>query len=321
MKLFGKSLKPGPGLIVLVIAAVITIVGCGDDKKAEEKDAVDQKIEIVTTTGMIADLVKSIGGERVNVTCLIGPGVNPHSYLADEDDQKKITEAEAVFFNGLNLEAAMNETFQKMEKEGKAISISSKIPPPLLITLPGSDNVFDPHIWHDARLMMMAIATVHHKLADIDRAGATLFSDNAREYSTQLQELHTYVSEKLTPIPIDKRIIVSSHNAFNYLGRAYGFENHSLQGIIPDTREEAGNIENLTDMIVERKIPVIFTEYGVYTENTGQLQAAVLARGINLKIGGELYSDCLADANSPAGTYIGMIRHNVELIADALSKR
>ena len=318
MNVFGKYLKPGPGIIVLVIAAVITIVGCGNDKKADEKGAADQKIEIVATTGMIADLVKNIGGDRVNVTCLIGPGVNPHSYVADEDDQKKITEAEAVFFSGLNLEAAMNETLQNLEKEGKAISLSSLIPPPLLITLPEIDKTFDPHIWHDARLMMMAIATVHHKLADIDRAGATLFSDNAREYSSQLQELHAFVTEKLKPIAAEKRVIVSLHNAFNYFGRAYGFENHSLRGIIPEPREESENIKNLTELIVERKIPAIFTEFGVYSENTGKLQAAVLARGLDLKIGGELYSDCLGDLKSPAGTYIGMIRHNVELIASAL---
>lgn len=307
--------------ILIVFLTIIAAIGCG--KKEEEKkpaeEAGPKKIEVVATTGMIADIVKHIGAEKVNVIALIEPGVDPHTYKATEEDIKRMLDANVVFYNGLNLEGAMDDDFAQISGKVRAVAVTDRMPEDMLLRPENFDGEYDPHVWFDVRLWMSAVEMVRDVLIEYDRASAVLFDNNAEGYITELSELHNYVYKLARSVPERERFLITSHDAFNYFGRAYGFQVRGVQGISTAKEATSADVNNLAQFIIDRKIPVIFAETSVSPKSIEDVQAAAAAKGYTAKFGEKLFSDDLGSEGTYEGTYVGMITHDIDNIANALS--
>jgi manganese/zinc/iron transport system substrate-binding protein len=300
-------------LVSLLLSACATSIGGSDIPIAE------RTINVVTTTGMIADIVKNIGGERVQVTALMGPGVDPHLYKASEGDVLRLQEADIIFYNGLHLEAQMGDVLERINEFGKkTVAVTDLIDRSLLESPPAFQGNYDPHVWFDVTLWMKAAEQAAQTLIEMDPSSRSKYEANAQAYLSRLEELHRYVREQANSIPAEQRVVITAHDAFNYFGRAYDFEVRGLQGISTEAQAGTADVQELTGFIVEREIPAIFVESSVPQRNVEAVQAAVRARGFNVKIGGSLFSDAMGSEGTPEGTYIGMVRHNIDTIVTAL---
>jgi manganese/zinc/iron transport system substrate-binding protein len=293
------------------------LTACGGGAAAE--DAANGRPFVVTTIGQIADAVTIVGGDRVRVSSLMGPGTDPHLYTASARDVDKLREADIVFYNGLFLEAQMEDILEQMSERQTVVAVSAGINESELLPSANYADEFDPHIWFDVTLWMRAVEQVRDTLKEKDPANAAEYEANAAAYLAELAELHHYIIAQAARVPEGQRALVTAHDAFNYFGRAYGFEVLGLQGI--STAAEAGtaDVQNLADYIATNRIPAIFVESSVPVRNVEAVQAAVRARGFDVRIGGRLFSDAMGDAGTPEGTYAGMVRYNINTIVAALS--
>jgi manganese/zinc/iron transport system substrate-binding protein len=292
---------------------VVALTACGP----ASNDGAEGTIEAVATTGMVGDAVERVGGKRVSVTALMGPGIDPHLYRASEGDLRLLEEAEAIFYNGLHLEAKMADVLEEIGERGRVVSaVAEAIPPSRLRAV--SETQYDPHVWFDVRLWKLAVGAAADTLVELDPAHADEFRANERTYLRELDELHAYVVEQAARVPEDKRALVTAHDAFEYFGAAYGFEVRGLQGISTASEAGARDVAELASFIVERRIPVIFVESSVSPRTIEAVQAAVRARGFDVRIGGSLFSDAMGDFGTPEGTYPGMVRHNIDTIVSGL---
>ncbi|MFH1701193.1 MAG: zinc ABC transporter substrate-binding protein [Candidatus Zixiibacteriota bacterium] len=304
---------------VFYLCMFLIMIGCGKKSEQVNRDLSQaESINIVSTTSMIGDLAANIGGQRVAVKTLMGPGIDPHLYKASQRDVIILADADIIFFNGLHLEGAMSEVLEQMETFGITMAVAGNIPEEKLISPKEFSRAHDPHIWFDVQLWSYAVEAVYQTLAKLDSAHIDIYKKNFERYQAELEQLHEYVLHESAKIPENIRVLITAHDAFNYFGRAYGFEVRGLQGI--STASEAGtaDVQNLASFIVERKIPAIFIESSVPQRNIEAVQAAVAARDFEVVIGGELFSDSMGDKNTPEGNYIGMVKHNVNMIVAAL---
>lgn len=293
------------------------LLGCSASEK-ESDQRVEARLNIVCTTGMITDLVSQIGGERVQVTGLMGPGVDPHYYKASQGDIAKLTKADLVFYNGLFLEGKMEEIFAKMSRRKKVAAVTAAIPPATLRKPTEFEGNFDPHIWFDVGLWRQTIDTVVDNLVEIDPEGASVYRSNGDLYAGALEELDQWVHQMIKEIPVSQRILVTAHDAFGYFGRAYGVEVLGLQGVSTVAEYGVNDVSLLVNMIVERQIKAIFVESSVPERSINAVRQGCQARGFNVNIGGTLYSDAMGGEGSGAETYIGMVKTNVNTIVTAL---
>ena len=287
-------------------------------QREQEPAAKTGRLNVVCTTGMIADLVQNVGGERVGVTGLMGPGVDPHYYKASQGDLEKLTRADLIFFNGLFLEGKMEDIFAKMARQKRVVAVSVNIPREELRRPPEFKGHYDPHIWFDVSLWTQIIETVVTSLGEADPAGLEDYRRNAGIYRQRLEELHMWVREEIEKIPADQRLLTTAHDAFGYFGRAYGLEVIGLQGISTVAEYGINDVNRLVDLIVERGIKAIFVESSVPQRSIEAVREGCRARGSEVQIGGTLYSDAMGGAESGADTYIGMVRSNVNTIVAAL---
>jgi manganese/zinc/iron transport system substrate-binding protein len=278
----------------------------------------DPPFSVVATTGMVGDAVASVGGDRVRVTTLMGPGVDPHVYKASEGDVLRLGDADLIAFNGLHLEARLSEVLERLE--GRTLAVTAGIPRERLLSPPEFEGQYDPHVWFDVGLWTHAVEHVRDELAAMDPAGAVVYEANAARYVAELEALDAEVRALVAQIPERQRVLVTAHDAFNYFGRAYGFEVRGLQGISTVSEAGTADIQRVADFIAERRIPAIFVETSVSPRAIEAVQAAVRSRGFEVELGDELYSDALGDPDGPAGTYVGMVRHNVEALVSALAE-
>ena len=304
--------------IYISLCLIALLMGTGCDPKEQPHTATGSKLRIVTTTGMITDLVKNIGGERVEVTGLMGPGVDPHLYKASAGDVQRLTSAQLIFYNGLHLESKMGDILAKMSGNTKTVAVTDAVDRSLLLTPPEFEGQYDPHLWFDVILWMKAVGKVRDTLSEFDSDNTLVYWSNAERYLAKLAELHEYVKSQAERVPPDKRVIVTAHDAFNYFGNAYGFEVRGLQGISTATEAGIADVQALATFIAERRIPAIFVESSVSTRSLEAVKAAVKSKGFAVKIGGELFSDAMGNEETPEGTYIGMVRHNIDTIVTAL---
>jgi manganese/zinc/iron transport system substrate-binding protein len=278
-----------------------------------------RKVNVTTTVGMIADIAENVGGNRVNVTALMGPGVDPHLYKPSTGDVTKLDQADIIFYGGLDLEGRMEGLFEKMEALGKpAFAVAGEIDPARLRKPIEFEGKFDPHIWFDVTLWQEAARKVAKELADLDPASKPIYERNLDAYLRQLDELHAYVKEQIGTIPPESRVLITAHDAFGYFGQQYGLEVRGLQGTSTATEASARDVQDLARLIADRKIKAIFVESSVPPATIEAVQKAVQARGWDVKIGGQLFSDAMGADGTPEGTYVGMVRHNVDAIAKAL---
>ena len=257
-------------------------------------------IRITTTTGMIADLAENIGGDRVEVVSLMGPGVDPHLYKPSAGDIRRLEEADVIFYNGLELEGRMTDILVKIARAGTpTVPVAEGIPEDLLREPPQFAGKYDPHIWFDVTLWQMAAQRVKDELATIDPASDALYQANLDAYLAQLDELHTYVQEQILRIPEGQRVLITAHDAFGYYGEQYGIDVRGLQGMSTATEATAGDIQALAEFIAERQIPAIFVESSVPPATIEAVQEAVRDRGFDVVIGGQLFSDAMGAAGTP----------------------
>lgn len=273
---------------------------------------------MVTTIGMIADAVEHVGGEHVQVTGLMGPGVDPHLYKASEGDVRRLFRAEVIFYGGLHLEAKMGEVLEEMGTRTRTVAVSDVLPRDTLLAPPEFAGAYDPHVWFDVGLWSRTVELIRRTLSDADPEHAEEYAANARRYERELRELDSYVRSRAAQVPRDKRVLITAHDAFNYFGRAYGFTVRGLQGI--STASEAGtaDVQRLADFITARRIPAVFVESSIPRRTVQAVQEAVAARGFDVRIGGELFSDAMGNPGTPEGSYVGMVTHNIDTIVNAL---
>jgi manganese/zinc/iron transport system substrate-binding protein len=311
--------------IVILLVIVLILVGLAAcvKKSSGSGDAADlssRKVRVVTTIGMIADVVRNIGGERVEVTSLMGSGVDPHLYKASEGDVGRMSKADVILFNGLHLEAKMGEVLEKLGSQRVSVAVAESIEASKLLSPDEYEGAHDPHVWFDVTLWLKVVEKTRDVLIEADASSAELYRTNTASYITKLQELDRYVKAQAERIPASARVLITAHDAFNYFGNAYGFEVRGLQGISTVSETGAKDVQELSTFIADRKIPAVFVESSVPRRNIEALQAAVRAKGFEVEIGGELFSDAMGSPGTPEGTYIGMVRHNIDTIVEALSR-
>jgi manganese/zinc/iron transport system substrate-binding protein len=306
-------------LAVLAFLAALIASGCGQQLSGPANaDLSDGKVQVVATTSIVGDTVEAVGGDRVEVAALMGPGVDPHVYKASEGDVIELAQAEAVFYNGLHLEAKLADVFERMGSRVPTYAVADAIPRSRLLAPPQFSGAHDPHVWFDVRLWMKAVERVRSALSELDPGGAVEYRRRAAVQLRKLAALDRYVQRQAERVPPRRRVLITAHDAFNYFGRAYGFEVRGLQGISTVSEAGTGDVRELADYIAERRIPAIFVESSVSPRAIEAVREAVGSRGFDVQIGGRLFSDALGEPDTPAGTYLGMVRHNVDTIVRGL---
>lgn len=275
-------------------------------------------INAVATTGMIADIVKAVGGDLVKVTGLMGAGVDPHLYKASEGDIHKLASADIIFYNGLNLEGKMSDIFVKMARGRPTVAVTDGVDHKLLREPPEFQGHFDPHVWFDVMLWAQAVKSVAAALSEFDPVHAPTYQDNAARYMTELTTLDKWCREQIATIPAGQRVLITAHDAFGYFGRAYDIEVVGLQGISTVSEFGLNDIQRIVDLIVNRKIKAVFIESSVPKRSIDAVVEGVNSTGHTVVIGGTLFSDAMGTPGTTEGTYIGMVRANVNTITQAL---
>jgi manganese/zinc/iron transport system substrate-binding protein len=268
---------------------------------------------------MIADAAREVGGAYVEVTGLMGPGVDPHLYKASQGDIRKLEQAKVIFYNGLHLEGKMTDILEKMSKSKLVTAVAEKIPTEELHSGQATGGTeYDPHVWFNVKHWMRAAEAVRDTLIEADPEHAEQYKTQAQAYLEKLEALDAEVREKIGQIPESSRVLVTAHDAFGYFGQAYGIKVMGLQGISTAAEYGAKDVSELRDFLVENKIKAVFIESSVPAKAMEAIIAGAAEKGHNVSIGGELFSDAMGAEGTEEGTYIGMVRHNVETIAAAL---
>ncbi|ADV51258.1 periplasmic solute binding protein [Cellulophaga algicola DSM 14237] len=308
-KIFNTRMKK----YLIITLCTLAIISC----KSEKKD--NGKINVVTTTSMITDLVKNIGGDYINLQGLMGSGVDPHLYKASEGDVSKLSEADIIFYNGLHLEGKLVEVFEKMAHQNKkTIALSDALDENTLIGSEFFASNYDPHIWFNVDYWKEATKYVVKQLSEALPEHQAVFKANGEAYLNKLEALKTRLNKIIQTLPEDQRVLVTAHDAFNYFGKSFGFEVVGLQGLSTATEAGVQDVQKMSDFIIDRKVKAIFIESSVPRRTIEAVKAAVNAKNHDVEIGGSLYSDALGNPDSIEGTYIGMFEYNVNTIVNAL---
>ncbi len=287
--------------------------------KAGERFSGDYPIRVTATVGMVADLVRQVGGQRVAVTQICGSGVDPHLYKATRDDVQTMMSADIIYYCGLMLEGKMTDTLIKMARQKPVVAVTEALDPSMLLEPDDFSGHYDPHVWMDIAAWSQCAEIVSSTLAELDPAGAALYAKQADAYRVQLADLHAYGRQSIASIPESSRILVTSHDAFNYFGRAYGLEVVGVQGI--STESEAGlqRINDLVDLLVQRNVQAVFVESSVPRKNIDALVEGTRSKGHEVRVGDkELFSDAMGPEGSYEGTYMGMLDHNITTVTRGL---
>lgn len=298
------------------------LLGCAVEPDARsDTDGSAEPYKIVCTVGMITDIVVNLVGDYAEVEGIIGEGIDPHLYKPTRGDVIKLSQADVVFYNGLLLEGKMTDVLVGIASRGKlvkAVTEAILVETDYLLEKDDGSAYTDPHVWMDVSGWLRAIPVVAETLAVYDPENAEAYHIKAAFYAKQLEALDTYAKEAMSTIPESQRVLVTAHDAFQYLGRAYGIEVRGIQGISTESEAGVRDLEDLVDFIVERQIPAVFVESSVADKNVRALVEGARARGHAVIIGGSLFSDAMGQAGTYEGTYIGMIDSNVTTITNAL---
>lgn len=306
--------------LLCVVGSVLVLFSTGcQTNNINEKSATEKKLNVVATFGMITDIVENVGKEKIDVTGIMGEGVDPHLYKPTAKDTKLILDADIVFYNGLNLEIRITGTIlDRMEDRTKAVAVTDGVPINSLRETTEFMGGYDPHVWHDVTIWMKATEKVRDTLSHADSKNRAYFHSNATQYIKELQSLHEDLQKLVAQIPSKRRVLVTTHDAFGYLGKAYGFEVRGLMGINTENEVGIADVRELAKYIIDRKISTMFVETSAAPQGIHAVRVAVKAQGFNVKIGGKLYADAMGTPGTIEGTYIGMMRHNMDTIVNSL---
>ncbi|MCI4661560.1 MAG: zinc ABC transporter substrate-binding protein [Neomegalonema sp.] len=275
-------------------------------------------LAVTATTGMIADALRAVGGEGVSVRALMGSGVDPHSYRQTRKDIAAMVRADAVFHNGLYLEAQLEDFLHALQRRQQVVALGEAVPVDQRLAHQDYEGRFDPHVWMDPMLWSAVVAAARDALSSLRPAMADVFAANSAAYLEQIAALHRYSAHVLASVPSEARVLVTAHDAFSYFSRAYGYEVLGVQGISTESEAGLARIRELVDLLVMRKVRAVFVETSVSDRNVRALIEGAAARGHRVEIGGALFSDAMGRAGRYEGTYLGMIDHNVTTITRAL---
>ena len=297
----------------IILVFLISIFSC---KKEAKKNG---KLQVVTTTTMITDLVKNIGGDKIDIQGLMGAGVDPHLYKASEGDVSKLFNADVIVYNGLHLEGKLEDVFEKMRQQNrKTIAVSDAIDKNTLIGSEYFASNYDPHIWFDITNWEIITQYIIDKFSELDADNSETYKTNGANYLKKLASLKIVITEEVNSLPLEKRILVTAHDAFNYFGKEFQFNVVGLQGLSTATEAGVQDVRRLASFIEEKNVKAIFVESSVPKRTVEALQEAVRAKGKEVLIGGTLYSDALGSTGTTEATYIGMYKHNVKIIVSSL---
>ena len=297
----------------IILVFLISIFSC---KKEAKKNG---KLQVVTTTTMITDLVKNIGGDKIDIQGLMGAGVDPHLYKASEGDVSKLFNADVIVYNGLHLEGKLEDVFEKMRQQNKkTIAVSDAIDKNTLIGSEYFASNYDPHIWFDITNWEIITQYIIDKFSELDADNSETYKTNGANYLKKLASLKIVITQEVNSLPLEKRILVTAHDAFNYFGKEFQFNVVGLQGLSTATEAGVKDVQRLASFIEEKNVNAIFVESSVPKRTVEALQEAVRAKGKEVLIGGTLYSDALGSTGTTEATYIGMYKHNVKIIVSSL---
>lgn len=275
-------------------------------------------LKVVASTGMIADAARQVGGDLVEVQALMGPGVDPHAYRQTRTDILAMTRADLVLWHGLYLEAQMESFMHDLARKRTVVPVAEALPKDVLLGHDEYANKFDPHVWMVPDLWAQVVTEVQRALTEVRPEAAETFAANAAAHLAELERLQTYADANLAKVPEPARVLLTAHDAFGYFGDAYGFEVMGIQGISTESEAGLNRIGELVDLLVDRQIGAVFVESSVSDRNIRAIVEGAAARGHEVVIGGELFSDAMGADGTYEGTYVGMIDHNVTTIAGAL---
>ena len=305
-------MKPAHHILRAVLLLVLGAAGVADAFSAE-------KVKAAATIGMVGDLVQQVGGDRVEVRQLMGPGVDPHLYKPSSSDAAELSRADVIFYSGLMLEGRMGDLFAKLARTGRKVyPVTESVPEGELLEPAEFEGHYDPHLWFDVGLWANTVPTILKGLSEVDPAGKETYDKNAAALLERLAELDQWCRDTAATLPPEKRILVTSHDAYNYFGRAYGFKVVALQGVSTVSEAALADMASLVDFIKEQNVKAIFVETSV---NPAAIKR--VAEDAGVKVGGELFSDAMGGMGEKkggfdVGTYDGMIRYNLSTIVNAL---
>lgn len=275
-------------------------------------------LNVVATTTQAADLVKIVGGDRVNVIGLMGGGVDPHLYQFTESDVAAMSSADVVIYSGIHLEGRISEVLGEVERRAPVYALATPVEEQgYLLVSQGKTDVPDPHFWFDPRNWQLATEGLVNFLSEIDPDNADLYAANGETFIEQLELLYQWGVEAMSLVPENQRVLITSHDAFQYFGDAFGWSVRGLQGISTEDEAGVGDIQALVDFIVENQIPTMFVESSVPPDTIEAVRQGASSKGWEVSIGGQLYSDAMGEVGTFGGTYIGMIQENIALIVTA----
>lgn len=315
---FLKSGQKQQLLVLSLLCFLLLSAGCTPEDSSGAMAKRQGKLYIVTTTGILADAVQNIAGDRAEVEALMGPGVDPHLYKAALGDLQKLREADIIIYNGLHLEGKMGEVLEKLSRQQTVWAAAEGLPDKSLRRNPDFPDSPDPHVWFDVQLWGQLVNHLSGKLQSQDPTNAANYKRNTAAYAQKLDSLHRWAKKQIGSIPASQRYLITAHDAFGYFGDAYGIQVRGLQGISTVSEFGLQDVSALVNFIVDRKIKAVFVETSVSEKAIEAVIEGCRQKGHDIKIGGNLYSDALGEATGPAGTYIGMVRANVEKIVTAL---
>ncbi|MEK5232278.1 zinc ABC transporter substrate-binding protein [Lysinibacillus sp. FSL K6-0232] len=298
-------------LLGVLVVSLSLLFGCSATTEGEKQGIV------VATTGQIADVIQEISGNHLQVSALMGSGVDPHLYKATQSDLSKLDKAEVIFYNGLHLEGQMLDIFEQMAKDKTVLAVGETVDEKQLLA---SDDAMlhDPHIWFDIDIWKEVTKTISEQLQEEYPEFKEDFQKNEEAYVKELDELQTYAKERVNEIPQQQRILVTAHDAFNYFGRSQGFEVRGLQGLSTESEYGVKDVQEMVDFLVANQIKAIFVESSVSDKAMQAVIEGAKQKGHDIVIGGELFSDAMGAEGTEEGTYIGMYQHNIDTIVDAL---
>jgi manganese/zinc/iron transport system substrate-binding protein len=300
------------------LLAALPLAGCGASSAADA-DVADRKVRVATTTNFITDTLRQIGGKRVEVTGLMGPGVDPHLYKASADDVSTLRDADLIVYGGLQLEGKMADLFDELAERQTTVAITKDLPRDrLLEPAQGAREQYDPHVWFDVALWKTAARTAAAALTAKDPEHAAIYDRNLRRYLADLDETDRYVTRRMKEIPERQRVLVTSHDAFAYFGRRYGLEVTAIQGISTAAEATTADIQRVAKALADARVDTVFVESSVPRQTIDAVLAAARREGQPARVGGELYSDAAGDKGTPEGTYVGMVRANADTIVEGL---
>lgn len=301
---------------LFLFITTILLVGCSNN--ASEDLGKDKKPLVITTTGQIADAVKEIAGDHVEVKSLMGPGVDPHLYKATQGDLQTLEKGDIIFYNGLELEGKMSDIFEKMKKEKTVVAIGEAVPQDQILNNELHPNLSDPHIWFDINVWKLATKEITKTLSEELPDNKEEFATNEETYFKQLSDLSDWADKRINEIPEKQRVLVTAHDAFHYFGNSHGMKVRGLQGLSTDSEYGLKDIQNIVDFLVKKNIKAVFIESSVSDKAMKAVIEGAKEKGHTIQIGGQLYSDAMGAEGTEEGTYIGMYKHNVNTIVDSL---